>query len=217
MPLACSTWPTLANKASPSLCFSSRRRNFSSVVAPGTRSRPRSMPTKRRSKQRVFACHVSQVEPVLHEVHPQHALQAHGRSAVAGLRVVRLDHATQLRVCRARLREFTSRRSLPGCASSEVQGEDAVASAHGRLSARASIGHGYTEWSRPGHGNPEPARPVCPLTSRAQMNEWGTRTWIRHQLPPAPHLRPWRMRDVTRESFPAKAPLIHISLHQTWP
>ena len=48
-PLACRTSPTLANKASPSLCFSSRRRNFNSVVASGTRSRPRSMPTKRRN------------------------------------------------------------------------------------------------------------------------------------------------------------------------
>ncbi|SDE51725.1 hypothetical protein SAMN05444679_12436 [Variovorax sp. CF079] len=46
-------------------------------------------------QQRLFTSLIGQVEPVLHEVHPQHALQAHWRAAVAGLRVVRFDHLAQ--------------------------------------------------------------------------------------------------------------------------
>ena len=88
-----SAWPTAAkNSCSLNLCVSSRRRNFSSIVPSGTRSRPRSMPTKRRSRavqQRFFAGLIGQFEPVLHEVH---ALQPHRRAPVARLRVARLDH-----------------------------------------------------------------------------------------------------------------------------
>jgi hypothetical protein len=46
-------------------------------------------------EQCVFAGPIGEVEPVLHEVHPQHALQPDGRAAVAGLRLVRLDHAAK--------------------------------------------------------------------------------------------------------------------------
>lgn len=49
MPLACSNSPTLENSAAPSFFSSSRCLNFNSVVPSGTRSRPRSIPTKRRS------------------------------------------------------------------------------------------------------------------------------------------------------------------------
>ena len=47
-------------------------------------------------EQGVFARLVAQVEPVLHEVHAQHALQPDLRAAAAGLGVVRLDDAAQL-------------------------------------------------------------------------------------------------------------------------
>jgi hypothetical protein len=46
-------------------------------------------------EQRVFAGLVCEVEPVLHEVHAQHALQPDGRASVAGLGVVRLDDFAQ--------------------------------------------------------------------------------------------------------------------------
>jgi hypothetical protein len=46
-------------------------------------------------QQRFLARLIGQVEPVLHEVHPQHALQPDRRAAVAGLGVVRLDHLAQ--------------------------------------------------------------------------------------------------------------------------
>lgn len=48
-------------------------------------------------EQRLFAGLIGQVEPVLHEVHAQHALESHGRAPVAGLRVVRLDDFAQCR------------------------------------------------------------------------------------------------------------------------
>jgi hypothetical protein len=47
-------------------------------------------------QQRFFAGLVGQVEPVLHEVHAQHALQPHGRAPVARLGVVQFDQLTQL-------------------------------------------------------------------------------------------------------------------------
>ena len=43
-------------------------------------------------EQRFLTRLVGQVEPVLHEVHAQHALQPNGRPSVASLRIVRLDH-----------------------------------------------------------------------------------------------------------------------------
>ena len=46
-------------------------------------------------QQRLFAGLVCQVEPVLHEVHPQHAFEADRWTTVAGLGVVRLDHLAQ--------------------------------------------------------------------------------------------------------------------------
>jgi hypothetical protein len=52
--------------------------------------------TQRRAvQQRVFAGPIGQVEPVLHQIHPKHALQAHRRATVARLWVVRLDHLAQ--------------------------------------------------------------------------------------------------------------------------
>ncbi len=47
-------------------------------------------------EQCVLARGVGQVEPLLHEVHAQHALQSHRRAAVAGLGIVRLDDRAQL-------------------------------------------------------------------------------------------------------------------------
>ena len=47
-PRFCKCWPTLANGAPPSFCSWCSLRNFSNVMASGTRSRPRSMPAKRR-------------------------------------------------------------------------------------------------------------------------------------------------------------------------
>ncbi len=53
--------------------------------------------TQRRAvQQRLLARRIGQIEPVLHEVHPQHALQPHRGTTVARLRVVRLDHPAQL-------------------------------------------------------------------------------------------------------------------------
>ncbi len=49
----------------------------------------------RRVVQRLLARGVGQIEPVLQQVDAQHALQAHGRAAVAGLRVMRLDQRHQ--------------------------------------------------------------------------------------------------------------------------
>jgi len=47
-------------------------------------------------EQRILAGFIGEIEPVLHEVHAQHALEPDGRSAIAGLGVVRLDHLAQL-------------------------------------------------------------------------------------------------------------------------
>jgi hypothetical protein len=52
-------------------------------------------PHRRRVVQRFFHGRVGEIEPVLKEVHPQHALQANGRPSVAGLGVDRLDPRTQ--------------------------------------------------------------------------------------------------------------------------
>lgn len=49
-------------------------------------------PQCRAVQQYLFAGLIGQIEPVLHEVHAQHALQAHLRASVASLRVVRLDN-----------------------------------------------------------------------------------------------------------------------------
>jgi hypothetical protein len=51
-------------------------------------------PQRRAIEQRVLARGIGQVEPLLHEVHAQHALQAHRRATVARLGVVRLDDCT---------------------------------------------------------------------------------------------------------------------------
>jgi len=53
-------------------------------------------PQCRAVQQRLFARLIGEVEPVLHEDHPQHSLQPHRRTAVAGLGVVRLDHRAEL-------------------------------------------------------------------------------------------------------------------------
>jgi IS5 family transposase len=52
-------------------------------------------PQSRRVVQRFFHRRVGQVEPMLEEVHPQHALHADGRPPVTRLRVDRLDPRTQ--------------------------------------------------------------------------------------------------------------------------
>jgi hypothetical protein len=49
MPAARNPWLVLINRASPRLCCSSKRRNFSNVVASGARSFPRSIPAKLRN------------------------------------------------------------------------------------------------------------------------------------------------------------------------
>jgi len=49
------------------------------------------MPQRRAIKQCILARGIGQVEPLLHEVHAQQALQAHGRPTVARLGVMRLD------------------------------------------------------------------------------------------------------------------------------
>lgn len=51
---------------------------------------------RRAVQQRFLTGLIGQIEPVLHEVHAQHALQPHGQAPVARLGVVRLDHSTQL-------------------------------------------------------------------------------------------------------------------------
>src|SRR5437870_3127262 len=53
-------------------------------------------PHRWRVVQRFFHSRVGEIEPVLEEVHPQHALQADGRPAVPGLRVHRFDARAQL-------------------------------------------------------------------------------------------------------------------------
>ncbi|CAM2157632.1 hypothetical protein PT2222_420044 [Paraburkholderia tropica] len=45
--------------------------------------------------QSLFASEVGQIEPVLHEVNPQHALQTNRRATVAAFRVIRFDYRTQ--------------------------------------------------------------------------------------------------------------------------
>jgi hypothetical protein len=57
---------------------------------------PHEAPQRHAVEQRFLASFVSQIEPVLHEVHAQHALQPNRRAAVAGLGVLRLDHLAQL-------------------------------------------------------------------------------------------------------------------------
>jgi hypothetical protein len=52
---------------------------------------PHERPHRRRVVQDLFDGGVRQIEPVLEEVHPQHALQADGRPAVPRLRVHRFD------------------------------------------------------------------------------------------------------------------------------
>jgi hypothetical protein len=44
-------------------------------------------------EQRVLTSHIGQVKPVLNEVHREHEFKAHRRAAIAGFRIVRLDHA----------------------------------------------------------------------------------------------------------------------------
>jgi hypothetical protein len=53
-------------------------------------------PQSRAVQQRFLAGLIGQIEPVLHEVHAQHALQPNGRAPVAGLGVMGLNHAAQL-------------------------------------------------------------------------------------------------------------------------
>ncbi len=69
------------------------------LLAPA--SRPRSKPHEaaqaRAVQQRLLACLIGQVEPVLHEVHAQHALQPYGWASAFALGVMRLDHLAQLR------------------------------------------------------------------------------------------------------------------------
>ena len=53
--------------------------------------------TQRRAvEQCVLARRVGEIEPLLHEVHAQHPLQAHRRAPVARLGIVRLDDGAQL-------------------------------------------------------------------------------------------------------------------------
>ncbi len=53
----------------------------------------------RRAVQQGFLTRVvSQIEPVLHKVHPQHPLQSYRGATLACLRVVRLDHGAQRRL-----------------------------------------------------------------------------------------------------------------------
>jgi len=101
MPWVCSTAPTLANSASPSECFSSRRLNSSKVVASGTRSRPRSMPTKRRSEGLSSKASSHAWSPRLNPCCTKYMRNMRcsptcGRP-LAGLGVVRLDDAAQRR------------------------------------------------------------------------------------------------------------------------
>ena len=46
--------------------------------------------------KRILHGRVRQFEPLLHEVDPEHLLRAHGRAAVSGLGIVRLDEPGQL-------------------------------------------------------------------------------------------------------------------------
>jgi hypothetical protein len=54
-------------------------------------------PQRRAVQQRLLARLIGEVEPMLPEVHTQHAFQPHRLAAVAGLGVVRLDHLAQRR------------------------------------------------------------------------------------------------------------------------
>ena len=98
-PRAFSASHTVANSVSPSSCFCSRCRNSSSV---GCHRAPARAPVdaheaQRFSVQRYFlAGLIGQVEPVLHEVHAQHALQPNRRSPIASLRIMRLDGGKRL-------------------------------------------------------------------------------------------------------------------------
>jgi hypothetical protein len=51
---------------------------------------------RHRLVQRLLNGRITEVEPVLQEVNAQHALQPHGRSAAACLRVVRLEQGAQI-------------------------------------------------------------------------------------------------------------------------
>lgn len=53
-------------------------------------------PHRRGVVQRFFHGRVGEIEPVLEEVHLQHALQADGRPAISGLRVHRVDARAEL-------------------------------------------------------------------------------------------------------------------------
>src|SRR5277367_1415731 len=100
-PLAARCAFTSAKMAWPRSCSSNRWRNLQMVVSSGAGSFPRSIPANRRSTseliQSFFQARVRQVEPLLHKVEAQHPLQAHRRTAVLPLRVMRLDKSSQPR------------------------------------------------------------------------------------------------------------------------
>ena len=81
---------------SPMLCFSSRWRNFGKVVASGTCSRHKIYAKKTTHGVAVLygvLCpFVGQVEPCLHQIHPQHRPDTPNRSSMLSLRIVRSDH-----------------------------------------------------------------------------------------------------------------------------
>ena len=111
--LACNTRPTSANSFSPSLFCSIRRRNLRRLSC-----RARLLiPDQCLQSDAGSYCHTThhrrqspQVEPVLGEVNPQHALQANRRTPIAAFWITRLDHRAHT-TCRETLapRTFASR------------------------------------------------------------------------------------------------------------
>lgn len=64
--------------------------------------------------QGLFACKVGEIEPVLHEVNPQHALERNRRASTAAFRIKQLQHSAKLRLGHDRVhlieKRFASRR-----------------------------------------------------------------------------------------------------------
>lgn len=90
--------PDFGEKGSAQFVPLSRRQNLNKVVASDMGARPRSIPTAAKAGavvERLLACQVSQIEPMLNEVNAQHALPTNGRTALASFGVMGLDDFAQ--------------------------------------------------------------------------------------------------------------------------
>lgn len=100
MPLSCSTRPFFGEERSAKLvllqCAAELQQRGAVGNAFAPQVDPHKPPRSHAVEQHVFAGLVRQVEPVLHEVHVQHAHQTHRWATVANLGIVRLDQRAKL-------------------------------------------------------------------------------------------------------------------------